>query len=87
MVSLWIKGRSQGYLYAGHKNYQDPIAFINAGGMKGLQEDVILAGTYYLNPWFVIVEQVDMIYIPIGYVGVVNSFVGPEGKDTSRRWL
>jgi len=24
-----------------------------------------------------------MIYIPIGYVGVVNSFVGPEGKDTS----
>src|ERR1700740_157206 len=68
---------------SGHKNFQDPITFINAGGRKGLQEDVILAGTYYLNPWFVIVEQVDMIYIPIGYVGVVNSFVGPEGKDTT----
>jgi len=77
------KGEIAGVSVAGHKNYQDPIAFINAGGMKGLQEDVILAGTYYLNPWFVIVEQVDMIYIPIGYVGVVNSFVGPEGKDTS----
>jgi uncharacterized membrane protein YqiK len=77
------KGEIAGYSVAGHKNYQDPIAFINAGGRKGLQEDVILAGTYYLNPWFVIVEQVDMIYIPIGYVGVVNSFVGPEGKDTS----
>ena len=77
------KGEIAGGSVAGHKNYQDPIAFINAGGMKGLQEDVILAGTYYLNPWFVIVEQVDMIYIPIGYVGVVNSFVGPEGKDTS----
>jgi uncharacterized membrane protein YqiK len=77
------KGEIAGVSVAGHKNYQDPMAFINAGGMKGLQEDVILAGTYYLNPWFVIVEQVDMVYIPIGYVGVVNSFVGPEGKDTS----
>jgi len=77
------KGEIAGVSVVGHKNYQDPIAFINAGGMKGLQEDVILAGTYYLNPWFVIVEQVDMIYIPIGYVGVVNSFVGPEGKDTT----
>jgi uncharacterized membrane protein YqiK len=77
------KGEIAGGSVAGHKNYQDPMAFINVGGMKGLQEDVILAGTYYLNPWFVIVEQVDMIYIPIGYVGVVNSFVGPEGTDTS----
>ncbi|WP_428330407.1 SPFH domain-containing protein [Mucilaginibacter sp.] len=77
------KGEIAGVSVAGHKNYQDPMAFINAGGMKGLQEDVILAGTYYLNPWFVLVEQVDMVYIPIGYVGVVNSFVGPEGKDTS----
>ena len=77
------KGEIAGMPVTGHKNYQDPIAFINAGGMKGLQEDVILAGTYYLNPWFVTVEQVDMIYIPIGYVGVVNSFVGPEGTDTS----
>src|ERR1700761_8170547 len=76
------KGEIAGNSVAGHKNYQDPIAFISAGGRKGLQEDVILAGTYYLNPWFVIVEQVAMIYIPIGYVGVVNSFVGPEGKDT-----
>jgi uncharacterized membrane protein YqiK len=77
------KGEIAGVSVAGHKNFQDPMAFINAGGMKGLQEDVILAGTYYLNPWFVIVEQVDMVYIPIGYVGVVNSFVGPEGLDTS----
>jgi len=77
------KGEIAGSSVTGHKNYQDPITFINAGGRKGLQEDVILAGTYYLNPWFVIVEQLDMIYIPIGYVGVVNSFVGPEGKDTS----
>jgi len=77
------KGEIAGSSVTGHKNFQDPITFINAGGRKGLQEDVILAGTYYLNPWFVIVEQVDMMHIPIGFVGVVNSFVGPEGKDTS----
>jgi uncharacterized membrane protein YqiK len=77
------KGEIAGGSVAGHRNYQDPMAFINAGGKKGLQEDVILAGTYYHNPWFVIVEQVEMIHIHIGYVGVVNSFVGPEGGDTS----
>jgi uncharacterized membrane protein YqiK len=77
------KGDIAGGSVAGHRNYQDPMAFIQSGGKKGLQEDVILAGTYYLNPWFAIVEQVDMIHIPIGYVGVVNSYVGPEGKDTS----
>ncbi len=77
------KGEIAGGSVTGHRNYQDPMSFIHAGGKKGLQEDVILAGTYYLNPWFVLVEQVEMIHIPIGYVGVVNSFVGPEGKDTS----
>jgi len=77
------KGEIAGGSVLGHRNYQDPIAFILAGGKKGLQEDVILAGTYYLNPWFVAVEQVEMMHIPIGFVGVVNSFVGPEGKDTS----
>ncbi|GAB2687727.1 SPFH domain-containing protein [Mucilaginibacter koreensis] len=77
------KGDIAGGSVVGHRNYQDPMAFIHAGGKKGLQEDVILAGTYYLNPWFVMVEQVDMMHIPIGYVGVVNSFVGPEGTDTS----
>ncbi|MGY4538905.1 putative membrane protein YqiK [Mucilaginibacter sp. UYNi724] len=77
------KGEIAGGSVDGHRNYQDPMAFIKAGGKKGLQEDVILAGTYYLNPWFAIVEQVEMVHIHIGYVGVVNSFVGPEGKDTS----
>ena len=77
------KGDIAGGSVMGHRNFQDPMAFIHAGGKKGLQEDVILAGTYYLNPWFVMVEQVDMMHIPIGYVGVVNSFVGPEGTDTS----
>jgi hypothetical protein len=63
-----------------HKNYQDPVKFLSGGGQKGRQEDVILAGAYYLNPWFAVVEQVPMLHIPIGNVGVVNSFVGVPVK-------
>lgn len=66
-----------------HKNYQDPVKFLTGGGQKGRQEDCILAGSYYLNPWFATVQQVNMLYIPIGNVGVVNSFVGEPGNDTS----
>jgi uncharacterized membrane protein YqiK len=66
-----------------HNNYQDANLFLNAGGSRGLQQQIILAGSYNFNPWFLQMEQVDMVMIPIGYVGVVNSYVGPEGKDVS----
>jgi len=42
-----------------------------------------LSGTWNLNPWFVQVEQVPMVQIPIGYVGVVISFVGKAHEDVS----
>lgn len=67
----------------GHNNFQDADGFLAAGGNKGLQPQVIQAGSYYLNPWFVHVEQVRMTEIPIGYVGVIISFYGSEGKDLS----
>src|SRR6185295_14026248 len=55
----------------------------DSGGYKGLQEQVILAGSYFLNPWFVKLDLVNMTEIPIGHVGVVISYVGEEGKDLS----
>ena len=67
----------------GHNNFQDADTFLRAGGNKGLQPQVILAGSYYINPWFVTVEQIKMMEIPIGYVGVVISYVGKEGRDLS----
>ncbi|OYU96084.1 MAG: band 7 protein [Bacteroidetes bacterium B1(2017)] len=66
-----------------HNNFQDVGSFLVNGGNKGLQPQVILAGSYYLNPWFVQVEQIKMTEIPIGHVGVVISYVGNEGKDLS----
>lgn len=76
-------GNIAGKLVEGHSNFQNPDAFLRAGGSRGLQQQVVLSGLYNFNPWFVQVEQVDMITIPIGYVGVVNSFVGEEGRDVS----
>jgi uncharacterized membrane protein YqiK len=67
----------------GHNNFQNPDAFLRAGGNRGLQQQIVLSGLYNYNPWFVQVDQVDMVTIPIGYVGVVNSFVGEEGHDIS----
>jgi uncharacterized membrane protein YqiK len=64
-------------------NFQDADSFLEKGGNKGLQPQVILAGSYYLNPWFVQVEQIKMTEIQIGFVGVVISYTGDEGKDLS----
>jgi uncharacterized membrane protein YqiK len=48
-----------------------------------LQEEVLLSGSWNLNPWLVKIEQVPLVEIPIGYVGVVVSYVGREHVDVS----
>lgn len=70
-----------GHEIEGHNNFQDFDKFLANGGNRGLQPQVILAGSYAINPWAVTIEKVDMTSIPIGYVGVVISYVGQEGKD------
>ena len=77
------QGQIAGHDVPAHNNFQDADVFLKNGGRRGLQQQIVLAGMYIFNPWFVQIEQVDMILIPIGYVGVVNSFVGPDGKDVS----
>ena len=76
-------GQIAGKTIVGHNSYQDMDAFLDKGGYKGLQSQVILAGSYNLNPWGVQVEETYMTEIPIGHVGVVISFFGEEGQDTS----
>jgi uncharacterized membrane protein YqiK len=72
-----------GTTVAGHDNFQSAQAFLDGGGRRGLQEQILLSGTWNLNPWFVQLEQVPMVQIPIGYVGVVISFVGAAHVDVS----
>ena len=64
-----------------HNNFQDPAAFLKAGGQKGLQIPVLRAGNYAINPWFCTVEKVAMVQVAMGFCGVVTSYVGEEGKD------
>jgi uncharacterized membrane protein YqiK len=52
-----------------------------AGGFKGLQEQVLQAGKYFINPLFATVECVDMTEVPIAHAGVVIAFVGEAGVD------
>lgn len=76
-------GEIAGPSIAGHQNFQDAQAFLKSGGRRGLQEQVLLSGSWNLNPWFVQVEQVAMTEVPIGYVGVVISYVGHAHEDVS----
>jgi uncharacterized membrane protein YqiK len=77
------EGEIAGLYMDGHDNFQNAQAFMDAGGKRGLQEQVLLSGLWNLNPWFVRVEQVPMTAIPIGYVGVVISFIGKAHEDIS----
>ncbi len=76
-------GQIAGKSILGHNNFQDVDTFLSSNGNKGLQEQVILAGNYFINPWFAKVETVRMTEIPIGNVGVVISYVGEDGEDLS----
>ncbi|MGA3079862.1 MAG: SPFH domain-containing protein [Terracidiphilus sp.] len=76
-------GEIAGREIPGHNMYQDAEAFITNGGRKGLQEQVILAGRYYINPRFATVETNPMTQVPIANVGVVIAYVGEEGKDVT----
>jgi uncharacterized membrane protein YqiK len=76
-------GDIAGVFVPGHDNFQNAQAFLDAGGRRGLQEQIVLSGQWNINPWFAQVEQVPMVEIPIGHVGVVISYVGKAHEDVS----
>lgn len=76
-------GEIAGKEVKGHNNFQEGEKFIQAGGFKGLQEQVLLAGLYYINPRFATVETVNMTQVPIAHAGVVIAYVGNEGQDVT----
>lgn len=76
-------GEIAGPVVDGHNMFQSPQAFIDGKGSKGLQEQVLLAGRYFINPRFATVETVDMTDVPIAHVGVVIAYVGREGRDVT----
>lgn len=76
-------GQIAGKFVDGHNNFQDFDAFLGQGGNRGLQPQVMLAGSYYINSWAIQIEQTPMTDVPIGYVGVVISYIGEDGQDVT----
>jgi uncharacterized membrane protein YqiK len=76
-------GEIAGSSVPGHDNFQKAQNFIQANGRRGLQEQVLLSGSWNLNPWFTSIREEAMTTISIGHVGVVISYVGESHKDIS----
>ena len=66
-----------------HNSFQDPEKFIAAGGRRGRQLQVLVEGSYFINRLFATVEMVAKTVIEVGHVGVVISYTGDSGADTS----
>lgn len=77
------KGQIAGEQIDGHNNFQDFDTFLALGGNRGLQPQVILAGSYFINHWGLQIEEIPMTDVPIGYVGVVISYIGEDGEDVT----
>lgn len=63
-----------------HDSFQNIDGFIDNGGMKGIQEDVLQTGEYSINPWCVDIKKVPITHIPNGTVGVVVSHTGTDAQ-------
>jgi len=69
----------------GHDNFQDGHEFIGRGGQRGPQKDILLPGTYYINPLLFKVIPETAKEIKPGEVAVVVSNVGKDPSDEVRR--
>ncbi len=71
-----------GRLYAksvpGHSNYQDGEAFLEQGGQKGPQLDILRPGRYRINLRMFDVKITPAIDVPSGKVGIVTANDGEE---------
>jgi regulator of protease activity HflC (stomatin/prohibitin superfamily) len=63
---------------AGHDDFQNGSAFLEVGGQRGPQYDILKPGTYYINPLMFDVKLDDVAIIQRGEVAVLVSNVGQE---------
>src|SRR5258707_13710022 len=54
-----------------HNNFQDPIAFIKQGGVKGIQLRTLPPGLWPIHPYLFRVSVAKTTVIPQGKVGVI----------------
>src|SRR5215470_14157526 len=61
-----------------HNNFQDPIAFIKRGGVKGIQLRTLPPGLWPIHPYLFRVSVAKTTVIPQGKVGIVTSADGAQ---------
>src|SRR5215212_4615917 len=59
-----------------HNNFQDPIAFIKQGGVKGIQLRTLPPGKWAIHPYLFRVSIAQTTVIPPGKVGVITAADG-----------
>lgn len=59
-----------------HNNFQDPIAFIKQGGIKGIQLRTLPPGLWPIHPYLFRVSIAKATVIPQGRIGVITSADG-----------
>ena len=69
-------GRLLAHHVEGHANYENGQAFLNNGGQRGPQIDVLLPGTYRVNTTLFYVNLKDATIIPPTKVGLVTALDG-----------
>lgn len=69
----------------GHDNFQDCNEFITRGGQRGPQKDILLPGTYYINPLVFKVIPETAKEVQPGEVAVIVSNIGKDPGEEVRR--
>ncbi len=73
--------------FEGHDNFQDGHEFINKNGQRGPQKDILLPGTYYINPLLFKVIRESAKEVKPGEVAVIVSNTGKDPSDEIRRQM
>ena len=71
----------------GHDNFQDGDEFIKHGGQRGPQKDILLPGTYYVNPLLFKVIPEKAGEVKPGEVAVIVSNTGKDPSEEIRRQM
>ena len=71
----------------GHDNFQDSNEFIAHGGQRGPQKDILLPGTYYINPLVFKVIMESAKEVRPGEVAVIVSNVGKDPTHEIREQM
>jgi len=66
-------GRLLARRVVGHENFQNGQAFLEQGGQKGPQIDILLPGSYRVNTALFAVELRDAVVIPAQKVGMITA--------------